>query len=169
MHDNLVIFASSRSNGNTRRAINQVFKNIKHLTIDLSKKSISYYDYANRNRNDDFLAIAQLATQYKRMFICSPVYWYSISAPMKVFFDRFTDLITIAKPLGLGLEGKECYVIASGTDKELPNCFTEPIKRTCQYMNMKYISDLYYYAGEDTKLLAKNIDNITEFQSLITS
>ena len=48
------------------------------------------------------------------LFFASPVYWYSMSAQMKIFFDRLADLVTIEKERGRALQGKSCSLVATG-------------------------------------------------------
>lgn len=167
MSDNLVIFGSSRSDGKTREAVVMVFGNKAHRFVDLAAHNISYYDYSHLNQSDDFLSIADLMAKHRNIFFCTPVYWYSMSAIMKTFFDRLSDLLDIQKPLGRSLKGRKCYIISSGADDKLPECFLEQIKRTCDYFEMEYVHALYYYTGKDAHLVQQNESQIRVFQNAI--
>jgi len=57
-----------------------------------------------------------------------------MSAQLKVFFDRFSDLLTIEKALGRQLKGIGCSVIATGFDKEILTCFLQPFEMTANYL-----------------------------------
>jgi len=81
--------------------------------------------------------------------LATPVYWYTMSAQMKVFIDRLTDLITLRKDLGRMLHGKSLAVIASGSDACLPEGFEFPFRLTCEYLRMKYIEAHYVQMEED--------------------
>lgn len=60
------------------------------------------------SRNDDYLNLMkQILDKYETLILATPVYWYSMSGIMKVFFDRLTDLLTIEKELGRKLRGKK--------------------------------------------------------------
>lgn len=60
------------------------------------------------SRNDDYLNLMkQILEKYETLILATPVYWYSMSGIMKVFFDRLTDLLTIEKELGRKLRGKK--------------------------------------------------------------
>ena len=51
--------------------------------------------------------------QYEQIIFATPIYWYAMSAQLKTFFDRMTDLLTIHKPLGRQLrKGKKMFLIA---------------------------------------------------------
>ncbi|MFZ4761908.1 MAG: flavodoxin family protein [Alphaproteobacteria bacterium] len=167
MTDNLVILGSSRSKGNTHDAVTQIFDGIDHHFIDLAPLTISHYDYAHSNQADDFLEIAQQMNKHKHIFFYTPVYWYSMSAIMKIFFDRLSDLLTIQKPLGRGLAGRKVYIRASGTDEVLPECFIQPIKRTCDYFEMEYVRSIYYYTGKNALLAQQNTPQILIFQQAV--
>jgi len=145
----LVIFASSRSDGNTSKAMNAVIAGRNLEVINLLEKNISPYDYEGRNRDDDFLELAEKMTKSDVIIFATPVYWYTMSAQLKTFFDRFTDLITIRKDLGRALKGKLCYVIATGADTMLPQGFESPISATCAYLDMIYKGSLYCYVRKD--------------------
>jgi len=145
----LILFASSRDNGNTRKALDEVVGERKLEIIDLAKKNITPYDYQNRNRDDDFMGIAEKMAKSDIIIFATPVYWYTMSAQLKTFFDRFTDLISIRKDLGRRFKGKICYVLSTGSDSLLPPGFESPIAATCGYMDMVYKGAFYCPVGKD--------------------
>jgi len=144
----LVIMGSSRSDGDTMRVVKTVLGDASAEIIKLNEKKISPYDYAHKNTEDDFQDIAQKMVEADNIIFATPVYWYSMSAQLKAFFDRFTDLITIRKDLGRKLKGKKCYVISCGSDVKLPPGFENPFSATCAYLDMEYKGCFYYYTGK---------------------
>lgn len=50
---------------------------------------------------------------YNPIILATPVYWYSMSALMKTFIDRWGDLLDIRKDIGRRLTNKELYIITS--------------------------------------------------------
>ncbi|MDA5312487.1 flavodoxin family protein, partial [Vibrio cholerae] len=79
----------------------EVFQASTDTTLfDLSDYAISFYDYEHMNRNDDFIHLINKLAEFDHLVFASPVYWYSMSAQLKVFFDRLSDLLTIEKELG---------------------------------------------------------------------
>jgi len=163
MKKTLVIFASSRSDGNTGKALEAVIAGRNLEVINLREKNISPYDYQNRNREDDFLELAEKMTKSDVIIFATPVYWYTMSAQLKTFFDRFTDLITIRKDLGRALKGKLCYVIATGADTALPPGFESPISATCAYLDMIYKGSLYCYVRKDGSFGPGALEKAEEF------
>lgn len=55
----IVIFGSSRSDGNTLNVIKSVIKVHSAPIIDLRNLNISHYDYNYDNKQDDFLMLAE--------------------------------------------------------------------------------------------------------------
>ena len=62
---------------------------------------------------------------------------------MKVFFDRLTDLVTVRQDLGRQLEGRKVFLVACGSDPELPDGFEVPFRRTADYLRMDYEGGFY--------------------------
>ena len=145
----VIIVGSSRSNGNTSKIIDKISTKINADVIDLRDYSISYYDYESKNSNDDFLPLARTITErYDTLIFATPVYWYSMSGIMKVFFDRLTDLIRIEKETGRKLRGKKMFVITNSHDDELEFNFYIPFQKSAEYLGMKYLGDKHFNADK---------------------
>jgi multimeric flavodoxin WrbA len=158
----LIIFGSARGDGHTMAAVNLVIGNHKVPIIDLQDLTISHYDYDSKNKDDDFIPLAEKMVDHNPLILATPVYWYSMSALMKTFVDRWSDLITIRKDLGRKLVGKDLYVITSygGT---LPKGFEHPFSQTCDFLKMNYRGCFYYYSGENLELLNRNSQEAEHF------
>lgn len=164
----VVIFGSSRSKGATRDYVDQILSPFEAEVIDLNDHDISYYDYENKNQDDDFIGVMERVVAADILIFATPVYWYAMSAMMKTFFDRITDLLTIRKDLGRALAGKRCLLIASGgADSGLPEGFEVPFSGTCRYMDMSYLGSIYVYTGRDEVCIDKNAKEINGFQNLL--
>lgn len=96
----IIILGSSRSDGDTLQAIKAVTKERTVPIIDLKNLNISPYDYAYENKHDDFITLAEKMVQHNPIVLATPVYWYTMSALMKTFIDRWSDLLDIRKDLG---------------------------------------------------------------------
>ena len=141
---NLVILASARGESNTLKAIQKLCPVSDYELIDLRSKRIELYDYEHSNNaGDDFLGIVQKMAQSDVIVFATPVYWYSMSGLMKVFLDRFTELLSTHRLIGKALKGKAAYLISTGSDSELPPGFESPFKLTSDYFEMKYIGAFY--------------------------
>lgn len=141
----LIILGSARKESDTKFYVGFVFKNINHKIIDLLDLRISQYSYENKYpENDDFLKIMDEILKYNIIVFATPVYWYSMSAKMKLFFDRLTDIVTVKKDIGRKLTNKIISLLAVGTDKELPDGFEVPFISTSIYFNLTYLSGIYF-------------------------
>jgi hypothetical protein len=148
----LVILGSARSDGETRRAVNIAFA---PGTIDLAilpNAVIGGYDYDHRNAGDGFGAIAGAMRDADGIVFATPVYWYAMAAPLKIFFDRLTDLTENLKPHGKALAGKSVWVIATGSEPVLPEGFEVPFARTAEYFDMRYRGAFYLHTGQEAGL-----------------
>lgn len=134
----LIILGSARSDGNTR----QVVEHLKALhdceLLDLNDWNFSYYDYQHRNREDDFIRIIERVLQHDTLIFASPIYWYTMSAVMKNFFDRLSDLLKIHKEKGRQLRGKTMWVISCNGDAEDYPSFAKPFELSADYLGMHY-------------------------------
>lgn len=148
----LIILGSSRTHGETRRAVDLAFPSSVADLFDLSERQLSPYDYEHRNAGDEFSSIVDAVLNATDIVFASPVYWYSMSAQLKGFFDRLSDLTTIRKAEGRSLAGRQSWMIATGTDEELPQGFEVPFERTSQYFGLTYRGGVYLYTGSDAQL-----------------
>lgn len=162
MNDSIIILGSARSDGNTRKAVELVANRFDADLIDLNSLNISYYDYENTNMNDDFIPTAEKLIKYNKLIFATPVYWYSMSAIMKTFFDRFTDLITIRKDIGRSLAGKLVYVISSSASPNISEGFIKPFEATADYLNMDFIANLHIF-NKRGEIVESNFERLEKF------
>ncbi|MBM3197580.1 MAG: GNAT family N-acetyltransferase [Chlamydiae bacterium] len=162
----IVIFGSSRSDGDTLQAIKAVIKDLSVPIIDLKNLNIAHYDYNYENKHDDFMAIAEKMVQHNPIILATPVYWYTMSALMKTFIDRWSDLLDTRKDIGRRLSHKELFVIAC-YETSLPRGFEDAFSQTCDYLDMQYKGCLYFYSGEDPELAKDNESSAKQFSDRI--
>lgn len=114
MKKTVIIQASSKSNGNTNRVINYLNSNNSFDVIDLKTKNIGVFEYDFSNANDDFIPVMEeVINNYDTIVFATPVYWYTMSATLKIFFDRLSDLLKYKKDLGRLLRGKNMAMISN--------------------------------------------------------
>lgn len=144
----VIIVGSSRNNGNTTKIIETLANENEFDIVNLNDYQFSYYDYENKNREDDFLPLMKkIIENYETLIFATPIYWYNMSGIMKVFFDRISDLLTIEKELGRQLRGKNMAVIANTSDEELDYDFFLPFRKSAEYLGMNYLGDVYINAN----------------------
>lgn len=164
----IIIFGSSRSFGNTRKMVNEVKEqNIIDL-VDLNTLNITPYDYEHRNQNDDFIPLIERIITYDIIIIATPVYWYSMSTQVKIFLDRFADLLEIRKDLGRRLKRKKLFVLAS-FKSSYPIGFEATFEQLCDYLGMEYLGTSFIYSGtENLEFLKNNIIHIEKAKSILS-
>ncbi|PCJ67759.1 MAG: FMN reductase [Bacteroidetes bacterium] len=154
----VIILGSSRKDGDATLLVNQLVQKSNWDVIDLNDYNISYYDYDNRNRNDDYLDLmTKIIDEYDTLIFATPVYWYAMSGILKVFFDRITDLLTIERELGRKLRGKKMAVVSCSGGNHLGDSFWLPFSETAKYLGMEYLDNLH------TISKANNEQEITTF------
>jgi len=134
----IFVIGSSRKGGNTRKLIDKLNEGENSEIVELIDLNISYYDYQNRNLNDDFFPVIEKILRADTLVFASPVYWYSASAVLKTFIDRFSDLVTIRKDIGRKLAGKKIFVLSCGASSKIPDSFDIPFKGLAAYMKMEF-------------------------------
>jgi len=145
----IIIKGSSRKNGNTYKVVDVLLERHTATYIDLQDYQISYYDYDHKNSEDDFLTIAEKMAKHDIIIFATPIYWYAMSAIMKTFFDRLSDLLTIRKELGRALKGKTMYAIACSSDETAYEGFFLPFERTAEYLEMKWGGGIHTWMVEE--------------------
>jgi multimeric flavodoxin WrbA len=145
----LIILGSARKNGSTRTVVNYLVEKGGYDVIDLLDYQIAYFDYEFKNASDDFLPLMRaILPKYDTFIFATPVYWYSMSALMKNFFDRLSDLLKIEKDLGRTLRGKSMGMLScSGSDDRNPH-FAEPFILTADYLGLHYLGDVHAFMDE---------------------
>lgn len=149
----VIIIGSSRKDGDTAQIVNSLINKSNWDLIDLNDYKIGCYDYEHRNRNDDYLPLMkELIENYDKFIFATPVYWYSMSGIMKVFFDRITELLEIEKDLGRKLRGKIMAVISCSIGNNLNEAFWLPFSETANYLGMVYLGNAHLIAGQKNEL-----------------
>lgn len=160
----LVIIGTSRCDGETSKSVDVLNQGFGADILNLSDYQIGFYDYQHENEKDGFYDISMRMIDYSTIVFATPVYWYAMSAQMKVFIDRFSDLITVRKQDGRALANKSTYLIANGTGERIPDNFDLPFRDTSNYFDMKYRGHHYVYTGSDKILRSSTWSAIGEFR-----
>jgi len=168
MSNTIVLFSSSRRNGNTGKLLDQVINQVDAHIIDLATFNISEYDYEHKNINDDFLAVIKKVLTYDKIIFASPVYWYAVTPTMKTFLDRISDLLDIPDLLNLGrqLKGKKAYVVATSISQGISSSFINCFKGTFNYLGMEYGGHLHADCSDGYKAKENN-DDVQRFAGLL--
>ncbi|MFT4642420.1 MAG: multimeric flavodoxin WrbA [Candidatus Azotimanducaceae bacterium] len=144
MNTTVIIQGSSKSNGDTNTILNYLNTSNQFDIIDLNTKNIGHFDYDFKNANDDFLPLMEeIIEKYDTIIFATPVYWYSMSGILKVFFDRISDLLKTEKDIGRKLRGKSMAMISCSNANDLKEGFSMPFIETANYLGMSYLGDIH--------------------------
>ena len=158
----VVIVGSARNDGDTANLTKQLIEKSNWDLVNLNDYEIHQFDYKHENRNDDYLnLIKEIVENYETLIFITPVYWYSMSGIMKVFFDRFTDLLIIEKTLGRKLRGKKMAAISCSNGDNLGEHFWHPFTETANYLGMEFIGSAHTVTGTE------NGSKISDFVKMI--
>lgn len=113
-------------------------------------KRIQNYTNAGIGLERGQISLASNFQKWKRdiksdlIIFATPVYWYSMSGIMKVFIDKFSNLLSgKGKALGEAFYGKMIEVLSTGYDEKVPAGFEAPFSLTAIYFGMDYMGTTY--------------------------
>lgn len=149
----IIIHGSSRSDGNTMASAEYFSSLSDYPILDLGTLVIHHFDYNFSHDDDDFLRTMEEVLQYDLLIFATPVYWYSMSGRMKVFLDRFTDLLNHKKSMGHALKGKMMGLISSSSEAQLNADFNQAFKLSADYLHMKFLGHAHTWMENDTHSL----------------
>jgi multimeric flavodoxin WrbA len=132
--------------------------------VDLADKSISPFDYEHRNRNDDFEPLISYVLGFDQIIFASPVYWYGVAAPMKIFIDRISDLLEVPELLeqGRALRGKTAHIVCTSIYDDVSAHFLGALKDTFSYLGMEFGACMHANC-EDGYIASKHEADIRRF------
>jgi len=151
MNKTVIIQGSARPKGDTNTIVNYIALKEGYDVIDLYSKNIGHYDYDYKNADDDFIPlITKIIKNYDTIIFATPVYWYTMSGHIKVFFDRISDLIRIHKDLGRQLRGKNMAMLSTSNSNDLSDGFNIPFVASASYLGMNYLGDIHTWVENNT-------------------
>jgi multimeric flavodoxin WrbA len=166
-----VVMGSSRNDGLTMSAVKHLRDKLRHEVqlAELSTLKIEPFEYDRYDNRDDFRSVIKVMTESAHIVFATPVYWYSMSATMKVFFDRLTDLLhdPIDRKTGRALAGRNVWLLATGSDKHLPAGFDVPFARTAAYFAMMWRQAFYYQSIKGVPPSSASLEEINTLARLI--
>jgi multimeric flavodoxin WrbA len=170
MSQAIVLFGSSRRHGNTGQLVDHVVAKSGIEVVDLGELRLSPYDYQHRNRDDDFEPLMKRVLACDHIVIASPVYWYSVSPPVKIFLDRVSDFLDIPDLLeeGRRLRGKAAYIACTSIYDQVPAPFVGALTDTFAYLGMRFAGIVHANCREGYERAVHEAP-VMAFADLITS
>lgn len=169
MNKGIIIQGSSRSEGDTSKIVQVLKVNTGYDVVDLNTKNIGHFDYEFNNRDDDFIPLFKnIVTNYKIIVFVTPIYWYTMSGLMKVFFDRISDFLKLEKDYGRQLRNMQMASVSSSNDSRFYNGFEMPFVNSAKYLGMQYKGHLHTWVEAERvpQEVNNSIENFVEKQIL---
>ncbi len=153
----LILHASARSDGNTWKVAEKLRDKLSADLIGLADFEINFFRYdQSYPKTDDFLDFIEAKLlNYDEIIFASPVYWYSMSAQMKVFIDRLSDLLKSSKELGRQLRGKKMSALSCANDAGHYESFFIPFRLSADYLGMTYCQEWHGWVENNEAELIK--------------
>lgn len=135
----LVLYGSSRDNGNTEQLTQLVLEGVPHTSIRLRDKQIeSIHDQRHdpdgfSSVADDYDDVTKAVLDHDVLIFATPIYWYGMSGHMKNFVDRWSQSLRDKRyNFKQSMAHKHAYVIATGGDE--PRVKGLPLIQQFQYI-----------------------------------
>ncbi len=158
----VIIVGSSRSDGNTHTIVSELQRQTGFDVVDLKRYQINHFEYDLKNEDDFNTLFKKLTENYETFVFATPIYWYTMSGMMKVFFDRISDFLFEEKEVGRRLRQKRMGVLSCGSDSELKQGFEMPFVESAAYLGMEYIGHIHTWI-EHKKITQEVQQSITNF------
>ena len=137
--DAVAILGSARSNGNTAAVLARFLDGRACDVFDLLPLRLAPFDYSQNYPPDAFLDLVRRMIEAPVVVFATPVYWYSVSAVMKAFIDRLSDLLMSQKELGRRLRGRRFALVTSSEESDPDPDLVSMFRRTCEYLGVEYL------------------------------
>jgi len=118
--------------------------------IDLNHLAIGYFDYNRGEVEDDFMPTIRKVLEYDSIVFATPVYWYTMSAVLKTFIDRLSDLLKWHKATGRQLRGKSMSIVSTSEEPNIEEEFAFPFERTAAYLGMDFLGHEHFHTTRGT-------------------
>ncbi|NVD07715.1 NAD(P)H-dependent oxidoreductase [Vibrio sp. JPW-9-11-11] len=160
----IVLFSSANKEGNTAQAVASVEANHEFELIDIDDMTITPYNYGNQYPDDDFHPLIERLLDADNLVFASPVYWYSVTAPMKAFIDRLTELLDVKhlRPTARALATKRGFLIASSGSAELCPTFHGLFSGLFAYFDIPFVATLHAPCQSGFSLTSDEVERFNQ-------
>lgn len=160
----IIVNGTHRADGHTTQVVDILAEKMAADVVTLLDYTIGHYTYDYQHKDDDFLKLMERIATYDCILFATPIYWYQMSGRMKVFFDRITDCLKIAKPLGRSLMGTKVAAISCGSWDDCPSGFFDPFRLSAEYLDMQYLGDQHVWITDKEAAVSKEcMERINSF------
>jgi multimeric flavodoxin WrbA len=129
---------SAREDGNTATLARQLLSELDYTEIALRDHRIELIDDKRHTaegfqpRQDDYDGVLRSFLEADYVVFSSPVYWYGLSAHLKVFIDRWSESLRIVPDFKAKVQQKKIFLVLVGGDE--PQRKAQPIVQQFEYI-----------------------------------
>lgn len=158
-----ILLASARKHGHSAQIASICSNELDATIFDILDYRIPHFNYNQEYVDDQFHNLLDALLEYDTWLLITPVYWYSMSAQLKVFVDRITDCLTSHKAKGRKLSAKSLAVITCGSDDSKTPGFFVPFRMSAEYLSMQYLGD--HHTWIDAEIRAEEKKALEQFNN----
>lgn len=163
----LFLLGSARADGNAeilaRHAASFLPEDIEQNWISLMEHPLPVFEdirhddgreYEIATESESIILEATLAAT--DIVIVSPVYWYSVSASLKLYLDHWSGWMRVdGADMRKRMEGKTMWVVTalSDTDHPAASPLIETLRMSAEYMKMRFAGTLIGYGNRPGDVL----------------
>ena len=163
----MFLIGSARSGGNTellaRHAANFLPAGVQQNWVSLREHPLPIFEdirhedgrsYKVATESESILLNATLAAT--DLVIASPVYWYSVSASVKLYLDHWSGWMRVeGVEMRKRMEGKRmwCVTALSDEDFSVAKPVIETLRLSAEYMKMTFAGTLIGYGNRPNEVL----------------
>ena len=140
-----IVNGSSRNDGHSAIIAQLIKDKTNGEVFHLADYQIGYFDYDNAHIEDDFIPFIETLIEYPVWVLVTPVYWYSMSAQMKTWLDRMSDILKWNKDLLPSLKKTSWYIASCGSDAEVTPGYFVPFRLSANYLDISYLGDVHLW------------------------
>lgn len=149
------LFGSSRYNGNSKIIVDYLLGETNHQIINLFDKNIEKVkdhrhldDTSSDLHHDDYSSVLKGVIDADTIVLSTPLYWYSMSASLKLFIDRWTESLREERSDFKDKMAKKRYIVVIvGGDN--PTVKSKPLIAQFELIfEFMHITDYSFLVGE---------------------
>lgn len=173
----VVLYGSSRENGNTEYLTNYALDKIQNTVVtNVYLRNHSIQPLTDERHSgepfptfeDDYKEILQKTLNADIIIFSTPVYWYNMSTKTKLFVDRWTESLRDSSiQLKDEMKHKQMYVICTGAnpDQRVVQPMIGIFKLMANYFQMEFKGYFWAHADKpgDIQENQDTLDQIREF------
>jgi multimeric flavodoxin WrbA len=145
----LAILGTARRSGHTATLLSRLTENTSCEMVDLLEAQLGPFSYSPDHPRYDFLPIIERLVRSDVVIFATPVYWFTYSAIMKNFIDRFSELLIDHQDVVEQIRGRDFVLLSTGSSPEPEPALEVAFEKFCAFFGANCFAKLYARRDED--------------------